>query len=357
MATDARLTIVLALRGRPLFTQRWLDYAQAVSLPYKVFLADGSDEQDAAYIRDLLLQKSRFPSLDVEYARYPFDAAYSDYYAKMVDALKRTSTPFTALVDNDDFPVARGLDRLTSFLESHPGYSACGGRMAEVVVESEDRLYGGRVVLSPGHPQRDLKEESAGARVDSLLARYQTSYYDVHRTPFIKDCFASLDAAAPADVFLAELWTALLAAAAGPVKKLPDVFLVRQRNTPATTADGEAKKGDCLDRMLLPTWSEDFGAFADTIARAIVARDGGSLEKARALVIGGYRTYASPSWAAAAAGKAPAQDGAAYTVLRSAYRRLKALAPMKTMSPQAYGADNLASLEAIRRFLTTRTAG
>lgn len=354
MAADARLTIVLALRGRPLFTRRWLDYAQAVSLPFKVFVADGSDDKDASFVEELLRDKARFSNLDVEHARYPFDAAYSDYYAKMTDALSRTRTPFTALVDNDDFPLARGLDRLTSFLEAHPDYSACGGRMAEVVVESADRLYGGRVILSPGHPQRDLKEASASARVESLFARYQTSYYDVHRTAFMKDCFASLNEAAPADVFLAELWTALLAAAAGTVKKLPDIFLVRQRNTPGTTADGEAKKGDCLDRMLRPTWSKDFSAFADTIARAIVARDGGSFDETRAAVTRGYRRYASPSWIAALAGKAPEKGGAAYGALRSAYRSLKALAPVKPLSPEAYGAENIAGLEAVRRFLVAK---
>jgi len=354
MAADARLTIVLALRGRPLFTQRWLDYAQAVSLPFKVFLADGSDDKDASFVRDLLQEKARFLNLDVEYARYPFDAAYSDYYAKMADALKQTRTPFTALVDNDDFPVARGLERMTTFLESHPDHSACGGRMAEVNVESPDRLSGGRVVLSPGHPQRDLDEPSARARVESLFARYQTSYYDVHRTAFMKDCFASLNKAAPADVFLAELWTALLAAAAGPVKKLPDVFLVRQRNTPGTTADGEAKKGDCLDRMLLPTWSKDFSAFTDTIARAIVARDGGSVEESRSAVTRGYRTYASPSWAAALTAKSPARNGTAYAALRSVYRGLKALAPVRPLSPAACGAENIAGLESILRFLAAK---
>lgn len=354
MAADARLTILLALRGRPLFTRRWLDYAQAVALPFKVFLADGSNDEDAAFVEGLLRDKARYSNLDIEYARYPFDAAYSDYYAKMADALSRTRTPFAAMADNDDFPVPRGLDRLTSFLEAHPDYAACGGRMAEVVVESSDRLYGGRVALSPGHPQRDLKEESAAARVKSLFAHYQTSYYDVHRTAFMKDCFASLNEAAPADVFLAELWTALLAAAAGPVKKLPDVFLVRQRNTPGTTADGEAKKGDCLDRMLLPTWSEDFSAFSDTIARAIVARDGGSFDEARAGVTRGYRRYASPSWAAALAEKAPARVGAASAALRSVYRTLKALAPVRALSSEAYGAENIAGVDAVRRFLTAK---
>lgn len=356
MAADARLTLVLTLRGRPLFTRRWLDYAQAMALPFKIYLADGSDDKDAAFVDDLLRDTARFSKLDLEHARYPFDAAYSDYYAKVADALSRTKTPFAALTDNDDFPVARGFERLTAFLEAHPDYSACGGRMAEANVESADRLYG-RVALSPGFPQRDLGEGSARERVGSLFARYQTSFYDVHRTSFLKDCFASLAKASPADVFLAELWTAFLVAGAGRVKKLPDVFLVRQRDTPDTQAATEAKKGDCLDRMLVPTWSKDFNGFADAIARAIVALDGGSFEEARAAVVSGYRTYASPSWAAALAAKRPARGGASYAALRSVYRRLKSLAPTKALSPQAYGADNLAGLEAIRRFLATHTPG
>jgi len=350
MAADARLTIVLALRGRPLFTRRWLDYAQAAGLPFKVVVADGSDDKDAAFVHDLLTDKDRFSNLDLEYTRYPFDRAFSDYYAKMASVLSKVSTPFAALADNDDFPISHGLDRATTFLEAHSGYAACSGRMAEINIESEDRIYSDKMTMSSRGSLKDLDQDSAQRRVDALFANYQISHYDVHRTAILRESYASLHAAEPADIFLAELWTAFLTAAAGPIKKIPELFLVRQRNTPESVAAAELKKGDCHDRTLLPTWPKDFNGFADAIARAIVARDGGSYEEARSAVIRGYQNYAAPSLAAALAAKKPAR----FRILRAIGRRLKALTQIKAASLNEPGADNLADLEAVRRFLTAK---
>lgn len=347
MAADARLTIVLALRGRPLFTRRWLDYAQAAGLPFKVVVADGSDDKDAAFVHDLLADKDRFSNLDLEYTRYPFDRAFSDYYAKMAAVLSKVATPFAALIDNDDFPVSLGLDRATSFLEAHPGHAACSGRMAEVNIESDGRVYGGQVRISSGAFLTDLDQNTARGRVEALFARYQVSHYDVHRTPVLQEAYSSLNAGGPSDIFLAELWTAFLAAAAGPVKKLPDYFLVRQRNTPESVAAAELKKGDCHDRTLLPTWPKDFKNFVDAIACAIAARDGCSFDEAQSAVLQGYKNYAAPSFAAALAAKQPAP----YKTLRSIYRRLKTLAQPQIPNPKAHGADDLADMESLRRFL------
>ena len=44
MSADANLTILLTLKDRAPFTRRWLTYAAAAELPYRILVADGSSD-------------------------------------------------------------------------------------------------------------------------------------------------------------------------------------------------------------------------------------------------------------------------------------------------------------------------
>src|SRR6516165_4890691 len=80
---EPRLTIVLPLKGRPLFTLRFLWHANRARLPYRFLVADGEVHPELAK----LLENSQktFPALDLEYIRYPDDIDFKRYYAKMAD--------------------------------------------------------------------------------------------------------------------------------------------------------------------------------------------------------------------------------------------------------------------------------
>src|SRR5262249_39206561 len=124
-AVTPRLTIVLPLKGRPLFTLRFLWHANKARLPCRFLIADGEVHSEL----EKLLQDPRktFPDLDLEYIRYPDDANFTDYYTKMADAIARVRTPYVKIADNDDFLAAAGLECCVDFLETHPDYVCCSG--------------------------------------------------------------------------------------------------------------------------------------------------------------------------------------------------------------------------------------
>jgi hypothetical protein len=70
-----RLTIVIPLRGRPLFTLRFLWHANAARLPYKFILADGEVRPDLSRLLDDA--HKLFPNIDVDYIRYPDDTDFA----------------------------------------------------------------------------------------------------------------------------------------------------------------------------------------------------------------------------------------------------------------------------------------
>ena len=120
------LTILLAVKDRVPFTKRWLAYAASVRLPYRLMIADGGSDEAA----EPVAATARAQGLDVEYLRYPFDATYADYYAKLADALSRVTTPFAVMADNDDMFIPEGLARAVRFLTADPAYVSCCGQFA-----------------------------------------------------------------------------------------------------------------------------------------------------------------------------------------------------------------------------------
>jgi glycosyltransferase domain-containing protein len=184
-----RLTIVLPLKGRQLFTLRFLWHANKVRLPYRFLIADGEVHSELAK----LLENSRktFPDLDLEYIRYPDDLNLKHYYVKMADVLQRVRTPYVKIADNDDFLAPAGLECCVDFLDSHPDYVCCSGGIGGFSLRASPRD-SRELVLGPvnklayccGPHDRaiDLNLHSATARVVAGL-RNTWNFYAVFRTP------------------------------------------------------------------------------------------------------------------------------------------------------------------------------
>jgi glycosyltransferase domain-containing protein len=131
---NPRLTIVMPLKGRHLFTFRYLWHANELRLPYRFLLADGLVHDKVSR----LLEDSRsiFPHLDIEYVRYPDDTDYSRFWVKMVDAYARVRTPYVMNMDNDDFAGRWSIERALDFLDANPDFICARGRSVDFSVLS-----------------------------------------------------------------------------------------------------------------------------------------------------------------------------------------------------------------------------
>jgi glycosyltransferase domain-containing protein len=185
----SRLTIVMPLKGRHLFTLRFLWHANRARLPHQFLIADGEVDPKLAK----LLEDSRkiFPDLDLEYIRYPDDVDFKHYYAKMADALQRVRTPYVKIADNDDFLGPTGLECCVDFLHGHSDYVCCSGGIGgfslrasphdsrELVIGPLNKL---AYCCSPHDRAIDLNSPSAKERVVAGF-RNTWNFYAVFRTP------------------------------------------------------------------------------------------------------------------------------------------------------------------------------
>jgi glycosyltransferase domain-containing protein len=298
MIAGDHLTILLPLKDRVPFTRRWLSYAASAPLPYRILIADGGADATVAGI----VAEEEFQGLDVEYVRYPFDRTYADYYAKLADALSRVTTPFVVMADNDDLFIPDGLMRAVEFLRAHPEYVACGGQCAVFwlaergAATQTDTIYGDRVEWKCSS---QFSTDVADTAKERLLERCRGAndvFYAVHRTDLLRSHFEAVRDCNPRDLFLMEQLVMFLTAIAGKTRQLDLLYIARQQDSPGSSGGSHQEEfGDWYDRMLLPTWSEDFMRFVDCSTAALSRADGIAVEDARHSVVDAYKMSVAPS--------------------------------------------------------------
>lgn len=285
-----RLTIVLPLKGRPLFTLRFLWHANRARVPFRFLIADGEVRPPLSEI--LENADEHFPELDIEYVRYPDDTSFSRYFAKMHDAVRRVRTSYVMLADNDDFLAPAGIERAIEFLESHADYVCCGGGIAGFSVKAPPvaplgMLLGSLGRLSyryaPDSTPDDICENSALARALAAF-RSQWIFYAVYRTPAQQIVCKEIAEMDLSGLHLMERFCAMRTLTLGKARVDQTVIsYFKQADTSlgghwsASEAD---TSGSFVYHLLRSRFTSDFAAIADRISHVVVEAEGGNVEEA-----------------------------------------------------------------------------
>jgi glycosyltransferase domain-containing protein len=269
-------TIVLPLRGRPLFTLRFLWHANLMRVPCRILIADGQVSEPLAS----LLENSRatFPHLDIEYIRYPDDASYGVFFAKMADVLQRVKTPYAMVVDNDDFLVFSGIEKSTAFLDSAPDYVCCGGGLGGLSVYSVLDSANGGLTGAPNRyayrytPFDRSEDYGSNLAVERLRqgSRNWWSYYAVYRKEVLATITGDVVKIGFSDLQLHELFCAMRTLTLGKARSDPSTFsYIRQYGTSMRTS----LKKDWVNHLLRSNFSCDFNTMIGEIAASASKSD------------------------------------------------------------------------------------
>ncbi len=298
MTPSAHLTILLPLKDRVPFTERWLAYASRAPLPFRILIADGGADDTAGR----LAVDWRSRGLDVDYVRYPFDGSYADYYAKLADALSRVTTPLVVMADNDDLFIPEGLTRAVEFLLANPDHVACGGQCAVFWITGARSSPGGEATYGDAVDCKCTSQfssdlsDTAEQRLRERCLGANDVFYAVHRTELLRRHFEAVRDCDPRDLFLMEQLVMFLTAIAGKTRQLDTLYIARQQDSPGSSGGAHQERfGDWYDRMLVPTWSEDFTRVVDCAAAALARADAIPLEQARRAVVESYKMSVAPS--------------------------------------------------------------
>ena len=296
MIPGDQLTILLPVKDRVPFTDRWLAYADRALRPFHLVIADGGSNDTVAG----LAASRKSQGLRVEYVRYPFDSSYARFYTKLADALARVTTPFVVMADNDDFFIPQALTRAVEFLLAHPDHVACGGQCAVFwiagVPTGADTTYGSAVEWKVSSQFSTDVADTAEQRLRERCLGANDVFYAVHRTALLRRHFAALRDCNPRDLFLMEQLVMFLTAIAGKTRQLDMLYIARQQDSPDSSGGAhQTRYGDWFDRMLAPTWSEDFTRFVECASDALAKADGIPADAARRSVVASYKMSVAPS--------------------------------------------------------------
>jgi glycosyltransferase domain-containing protein len=272
----SRLTIVLPLKGRYLFTLRFLWHANRARLPYRFLIADGQVHPVLAAILENWRQ--HFPNLDIEYVRYPDDLDYCHFFIKMADALQRVTTPYAMLADNDDLVAYAGTERSLDFLDANLDYICCGGGLAGFSVYSGLLNPNGPIGRLNHYAYRytylDRSEDfSSSSPVERLRrgSRNWWSYYAVYRTDALQTICREIVDINFSDMRLHELFCAMRALTLGKVRSDGStIAYLRQFGTSL----GSSFKKDWVHHLLRSRFTDDFATMIERISATAAASDG-----------------------------------------------------------------------------------
>lgn len=261
------LTVVLTLRGRHLHTLRWLWHANRTGFPFHVIVADG--EVHPA-IERLASDPTTFPNLSFEYHRHN-DQSYSDFYGKCVDTIRKVTTRYVMMSDNDDFAIVAGIQKSIDYLNTEPDFVCAGGQLPDFSINPRQALPG-KVVGRMTGPRfankcecRDISFPTAAERVMHEIRHYQSIYYHVYRTPALRMIFEEIKKHDFSDLTVHEYYCALRTVTLGKVRIDPAVICYLRQTGTSSNAERTA---DWVHQLLHGTLPQDFRALASTVADA-----------------------------------------------------------------------------------------
>ena len=239
------LTIVLPLKGRPEFTDRFLSHV--CRWDCQVLVADGS----------LSPQRDRVQGYGVQYHCHEPDHTLADYWAKMVWALEMVTTPYAMVCDNDDFPLRGGLARCVEFLESHPDFVCASGRIRGFWLFPE-KTFGPISYITRQYAPYDTPAVYGEDDVsDRVLAGFRNSwsYYAVYRTEALRQVWKGVHSLGLKDLMVHEKYCAMETLLQGKAVCFPGfASYLRQYETTLRNTDIEA---DWAARFAKGEWMTD----------------------------------------------------------------------------------------------------
>ena len=185
------LTILLIIKGRDLYTLRWLYYANEIKLPYDIYIADGKPNKK---IIQILENKNNFPHINYKHVLYD-DSSYKMFYQKIFNSLENINTKYVMFSDNDDFLMPKGINKNVEFLNLNKDYIGASGIIGFFQISNEKMKLEKSLLGTPNfafynegaYKPRSINKKTILERIQMASELYNITYYSVFRTEKIKN--------------------------------------------------------------------------------------------------------------------------------------------------------------------------
>lgn len=231
------LTILLALKDREVYTQRWID--QNIFPDFYYVIADGSyaDHNQKIF--------SQVNLENVNYIRFVPDSTYPIYIQKRLKSLNEIKTRFVLYADNDDFLIRDGLNQIMDYLDQNREITLVQGTVGRVVEEKEGNF------SKISNWDHHLSNGTAYENIKVCLSTYYSLFYCISETKIQKKIFELFVESGTVSPYLVEEFQTYFSIAMSRPKVLPNYYYIRLANSVGSQDAGFSEKHKfdlCLDQ-------------------------------------------------------------------------------------------------------------
>lgn len=187
-----KLTIILVLKNREEFTERWLKYINSIDPFFHIIIADGSESPLNLQYFSKFKIKSR-----IEYFHYGEDLTISNFVSKIDKVLEKVNTKYVVLMSNDDFPIINGISAALSAMEANEDYVCAMGDCIDVSLSENfgsnlgNHVYGNLMINKSLYSNKSIEEREITERLDSFLKIYESFWHAIYRTTILQKVYKS----------------------------------------------------------------------------------------------------------------------------------------------------------------------
>lgn len=270
------VSLIVPTLERPDFLLRLIRFYQASRFTGKILIGDGGNTSRVQQTKVALRHAA--PGLDIGYWHFPGAGV-----AQVVRELSsEVSTPYVALVADDDFLVPSALEKCAAFLKNNSDYSAAHGSGILITLASTGAH--GKIARCGYYPQPQREETSAAQRLVAHLGNYSVSLFSLHRIEIWRKMFSATKDVRDVS-FGAELLPCCLSVVLGKTKQLDGLMLVRQAHS------RRYHLPNVHDWITDEAWCPSYAIAYESLAKEISHQDCVSLNQARAEVKRGFSMY------------------------------------------------------------------
>lgn len=175
------LTLLLVLKGRHDFTDRWLAYANIFLSDYEIIIADGS-EINNKYILD----RTKYKNLEINTPDFPYDENIEFFLKKIKKSLEIVKSEYVLYCENDDLMVPEEIKNVLTFLVKNKDYVSGRGEIFNFSISSINELYGKIIEFKRFNNFLNLNENDVFDRLSSFGRNKHGLYHNITKTSVIK---------------------------------------------------------------------------------------------------------------------------------------------------------------------------
>ena len=169
-----KLTLLLVLKGRHHFTDRWLEYANIFLNEYKILIADGSEENDK-----YILQKNKYKNLEIKSPHFPHDKNIEFFLNKIKNSLEFIDTEYVLYCENDDLMISDEIKNVLFFLQTNKDYVSGRGEIFNFSISSLKEVYGKIIEFKRFNNFVHLSESNVFDRLNSYSKNKHGLYHNI----------------------------------------------------------------------------------------------------------------------------------------------------------------------------------